>query len=1517
VVGDKKLVAYLVARQGESAPDAPKLRERLLQTLPDYMVPSHFVAIDAMPLSPNGKIDRKALPAPDLTRVQAQYAAPRNDVESTLCDLWQQILGLERIGITDNFFELGGHSLTATRLIARVNQGFGMHLPLKAIFEAQTPESLALLIVRQAPEWQEVRPALLAVRRDTDMPLSYAQQRLWLLMQIDGESAHYNVPAALQLDGVLHHSALCRAFATIVLRHESLRTTFRSATDGRVSQTIREASAINVPLIDLSTLPDAEQERHLRRHIAADALRPFDLARDLMLRTTLIRLASQRHVLLINMHHIASDGWSLAILANELSALYAAYVDGKTDPLPPLPIQYADYAYWQRNWMKGAVLERELGYWQRQLNGLPVVHSLLLDHTRPTMQSFRGATLKRQLAIDTVDALKHLCQECGATLFMGLHAIFSILLSRYSNEDDIVIGTPIANREQAEIAPLIGFFVNTLVLRSDLAGNPTLRDVLADSRQMLLEAYTHQQVPFEQVVERLQPARNLSHHPLFQIMLTLQNNEPGDLELRGLNLSPLESEGNIAKYDLSLNANEHNQGLTLEWEYNCDLFEEETIARMAQHFETLLTRATLSPQIGILEIDLLSDVERAQQLREWNAAPVPYRRELCLHQLFEEQVKNDPDAIALVIDEQYLSYGELNARANRLAHYLVDERGIGPDSLVGLCVDRSLDMIVAILGILKAGGAYVPLDPEYPAARLAYIAEDARLATVLTQKRVMQTLPLAAERLVCLDGFPASVAIAHQSARDIPAAARQLSSASLAYVIYTSGSTGNPKGTMIEHRSVINLVTSIVARYGLNREDGLLQFATVNFDMSVEDIFGALSSGCRLILRSERWMQSIEQFWQQCTEFQATVLDLPTAFWHELVKDASQVVPACVRHISVGGEALNPGLVEVWQRRHPSGMPRLFNIYGPTECTVDTTMIEVNGSNYGIGRALDNIRLYVLNPMMVLCPPGTPGELYVGGDCLARGYLNREDLTAEKFVPNPFHDPHDAASSERLYRTGDLVKWLPDGRLEFAGRIDHQVKIRGFRIELGEIDGALASCEVVKDGIVTVVDSADGDKRLVAYIVGHDEVMQGNLIDLTRRHLSECLPQYMLPAAYVVLDRLPLTPNGKIDRRALPEPEFDIGDNHILPRTNTEQAIAGVWRDMFSRSAVGIHDDFFALGGHSLMAVQFVSRIRQAAAIDLAVRDLFAYPTLETLAAFVDGKTPTMRHPNLVPIRPAKEEGQASLFLVHPIGGEVQYAFDLARQLEPGLAVYGLAASGLAEGETPHTDIAGMAGAYLDAVRQIQPEGPYRVAGWSLGGMIAYEMARQLQGAGETVDFVGMIDTGSPAYLREQAAAEGMVEFDESNALLNWVVDQHPELPGKEQSPWRELLALADTGNLDAMIALCWQEKLLPAQVDSLQVKRILAVYCAGAQAANEYQPQAGTCTVYLYTADRAGVDDTSLGWAATLGAQLQVSKIGGTHFSIVRTPHIEKLGRAISGDLANAAKKRRSTHEQADAISK
>jgi amino acid adenylation domain-containing protein len=590
-----------------------------------------------------------------------------------------------------------------------------------------------------------------------------------------------------------------------------------------------------------------------------------------------------------------------------------------------------------------------------------------------------------------------------------------------------------------------------------------------------------------------------------------------------------------------------------------------------------------------------------------------------LHELFEEQVGQNPDAIALVIDEHYLSYGELNARANRLAHYLVSERGIGPDSLVGLCVDRSLDMIVAILGILKAGGAYVPLDPEYPVARLNYIVEDARLATILTQKRVMQALPLNTDKMVCLDSLSICTSIAKQITQDIPAAARKLSPSNLAYVIYTSGSTGNPKGTMIEHGSVVNLATSIAARYELRHEDGFLQFATVNFDMSVEDIFSALISGCRLILRSENWMQSIAQFWQNCADYQVTVLDLPTAFWHELAKDASSTTPACVRHISVGGEALNPGLVEVWRRRHPSGVPRLFNTYGPTECTVDTTLTEVEGSNYGIGRALDNILLYVLNPQMALCPAGTTGELYVGGDCLARGYLNRADLTAEKFVPNPFHDTGDAASSERLYRTGDLVKWLPDGRLEFAGRADHQVKIRGFRIELGEIDSALAGCDAVKDSIVTVLDSVDGAKQLVAYLVGHDEVAQDNLIDLTKQYLAGRLPHYMQPTAYVVLDRLPLTPNGKIDRRALPTPDLDSSDNHIAPRTHTEQAVASIWREMFSRTSVGLHDDFFALGGHSLMAVQFVSRMRNTMAIDLAVRDLFAYPSLEALAAFVDG----------------------------------------------------------------------------------------------------------------------------------------------------------------------------------------------------------------------------------------------------------------------------------------------------------
>jgi len=1056
-----------------------------------------------------------------------------------------------------------------------------------------------------------------------DFLLSFPQQRLWLLDQIDGGSAHYNIPAALRLVGNLNEAAAQQAFTTILERHESLRTCFVAGNDGQPRQVIQPAAEFVVPLIDLTEMDEHLRQGRLTQCIADEAHRVFDLSCDLMLRAQLIKIATDEHIVLVTMHHIASDGWSMSILINEFSALYSAYVQGLENPLPPLTIQYADYAQWQRNWLQGEVLKQQLGYWEKQLAALPVVHSLPLDYPRPAVQGFSGKTVKTTINAHARKTLTALCHAQGATLFMGLHAAFSVLLARYSNEKDIVVGSPIANREQAEIAGLIGFFVNTLVLRSDLSQNPDFISLLDQSKSMLLDAYAHQQVPFEQIVERLQPERSLSHSALFQVMLVLQNNEQGILELPELSLSPVGQSADVAKFDLTLNVFESEQGLNLECEYNTDLFTHDTITRMATHFAILLNALIAAPHENVFKVEMLSAQERQQLLIDWNNTQVDYPKDKCIHELFEAQVENNPDAIAVIFENQQLTYAELNQNANQLAHYLIQEKNLKPDTLVGICVERSLEMVVGILAILKAGGAYVPLDPEYPEARLKYMLDDARLGTVLTQCHLRETTPVTDQQALCLDDEKFQQQLQTHSINNPDTKQLGLTSGHLAYVIYTSGSTGNPKGSLLKHTSLCNLALAQIEKFCVTPASRVLQFASIAFDAATSELFMALGQGAAVILLTNQAVKSpttistiVEQNYITHATLPPVLLPLLNiSQWHS------------VQTLVVAGDACSQHLAKKWSK------DRLFiNAYGPSEITVCATVgfYTQDQSVLHIGKPIHNIQTYVLNEQLKLTSQGIVGELHIGGVGLAREYLNRPGLTTEKFIPNPFYDKNNTSSSERLYKTGDLVRWLPDGNLEFLGRIDHQVKIRGFRIELGEIENALWSYATVKDAIVITKEFNADDKRLVAYVVtdvktsvnsvenSSDVISHHETIESLREHLSQSLPDYMVPNAFVLLDQLPLTPNGKVDRKALPEPDFSARQNiYVAPRTETEKLLCEIWKDVLGVERISIHDNFFQLGGHSLLIMQMIPRL-QTRGLSMAARQLFTTPTLCDLAKVLE-----------------------------------------------------------------------------------------------------------------------------------------------------------------------------------------------------------------------------------------------------------------------------------------------------------
>jgi surfactin family lipopeptide synthetase A len=1070
-------------------------------------------------------------------------------------------------------------------------------------------------------------PAAGASREDVDVFLaSYAQQRLWFLDQLVPHSAAYNVAWAWRLEGPLEPAALAGALGAIVARHEALRTTFAAGADGIPQQVIHPPAPVAVPLDDLSGRSAAERAGRAELLVREEAERPFDLARGPLLRARLVRLGAAEHLFLLTIHHIAFDGWSAGVFHRELARLYAGLARGEAVELEPLPIQYADFAVWQRGALAGERLAAEVGYWRERLAGAPAVLELPGDYPRPARRSARGATCTRRLGPALLRGLQELSRREGVTLFMTLLAAFQVLLRRYTGQTDLVVGTPIANRTRQEIEPLIGFFVNLLALRTDLGGDPSFREVLGRVREVCLGAYAHQDLPFEKLVEELAPTRDLSRAPLVQVTLALQNTAGQTLELAGLGVRDVSVEGG-ARFDLGLSLAESAEGLLATAEYSTDLFRAATIERLLGHFATLLDGVVADPERRVGELPLLGPAERRQLLVDWNATARPYPA-ACLHELFAAQAARTPEAVAVVCGEERLSYRELDARANQLAHYL-QARGVGPETLVALGAARVPALVVGVLGILKAGGAYVPLDPAYPPERRELILADTQAPLLLTSGDET-ALAGSGTAVVRLDRDWAVIAGAPTSPPPSAATPQHL-----AYVIYTSGSTGRPKGVAIEHHSVVNLVTGSQELFTIGPGDRLLQFASLNFDVSVWEIFTALLSGATLVLGPAETLHSPPELAQLMSVEGITVADLPPAILAHLPPDCCPTL-----RISITGmESFAGELINRWAR--PGR--RIFNGYGPTEATVVVTFQECSGRTWEhsppIGRPMANQRVYLLDEWGQPVPIGVPGELYLGGVGLARGYLHRPELTAQKFLPDPFV----ADGTARLYRTGDRARYLADGSIEFLGRLDQQVKVRGYRIEPGEIEAALRRHPALQEAVVVAREDVPGEKRLVAYVAVGERVAPS--ARELRDFLGQTLPGYMIPAAFVALERLPLTPGGKVDQRALPAPtggRAERGGAYVAPRTPLEAVLAAeVYAVVLGVPEVGIEDSFFDLGGHSLQATQVISRVRDRFGVELPLRALFEAPTIAALALRIEASSVTL-DPNDAELRLLAEIEQLS-----------------------------------------------------------------------------------------------------------------------------------------------------------------------------------------------------------------------------------------------------------------------------------
>ncbi|MEH2385074.1 MAG: amino acid adenylation domain-containing protein [Nostoc sp.] len=1369
-------------------------------------------------------------------------------------------------------------------------------------------------------------------------PTSFAQQRLWFLDQLAPGNPFYNVSTALRLTGSLNFTALKQTFTEIVRRHETLRTMFAIVEQQPVQAIPAESGAnepslsIPLPLIDLRNFESQERDIQMQQIVTAEAQHPFNLTTGPLLRVKLLQLDEAEYMLLLNLHHIVADGWSIGVLIRELGILYKAFAEDKpyliSTHLPELPIQYADFAEWQREWLQGlgangtSPLQTQLAYWQKQLDGISVLN-LPTDRLRPAVPTYRGAKQFLELPHFLTQALEALSYQEGVTLFMTMLAAFQTLLYRYTQQEDITVGSPIANRNRSELEGLIGFFVNSLVLRTDFSGNPTFRELLNRVREVTLGAYSHQDLPFEKLVEELHPERDLSYHPFFQVVFSLQNTPIETLELPGLTLSVFEFDTKTAKLDLEFHLWQDLDSLKGQMVYSTDLFDDTTITRMLGHFQTLLESIVGNSEQRLSDLSLLTEEERQELLIDWNDTKRDYPENKCFHQLFEAQVEKTPDAMsatgyayALVFGDEQLSYKELNIRSNQLAHYL-KKIGVESESLVGVCVERSsfaqrleektlpkasLEMIIALLGIFKAGGAYLPLDPSLPQERLNFMLEDAQVSVLLTQEKLLKHFDDFSNPIICIDKDWATIT---QHSQENPT--NCVTSDNLAYVIYTSGSTGKPKGVLLQHRGLSNLAKAQIEVFNLQPSHRILQFASLSFDASIFEIVMALQTGATLYLANKESLLPGQPLLQLLREKAITHVTLPPAVLAVLPTES---LPA-LQTIICAGESCTDDIVKRWW----SSSRRFFNAYGPTEATVWSTVAEISSLSEKppIGRPIANTQIYILDKYLQPLPIGITGELYISGEGLAQGYINRPELTTENFIPNPFNHQKGA----RFYKTGDLARYRPDGNIEFLGRIDNQVKIRGFRIELSEIETVLSQHENVQKAVVIAKENVSGDKYLLAYIVLNVEMQ--NMASLLRKFLKEKLPEYMVPKAFVMLDSLPLTTSGKVDSWALTELDSpasrSIDKAFIAPRTPTELTLAQIWVEVLNVERVGIQDNFFDLGGDSLLTVRLLKQINKQFEYELPLSSLFLNPTIESLATSLSSETDSLPWSPLVPIQPAGSN--PTFFCVHPIFGVVFPYYQLANHLGKNQPFYGLQPIGL-DGKTPPlTNIEDMATHYIEALRRVQPKGPYFLGGWSFGGWVAFEMAQQLQKSGEEVALLAVLDTLAPIPGNIPSLGNGFKFMLTTVARYIWpfFLDYFYLIIAIAKNRINSLTNFNKIGWLpknlfsnfilkeDATVKVISEESKLRL-LSELAIRPMLRVFYANSQAVLNYVPQTYPKGINLFrTKVQSSIanEDASMGWDQLIVGGTEIHHIPGNHLTMLRKPHIQVLAAQLKACIEKA----------------
>jgi amino acid adenylation domain-containing protein len=1470
--GDKQLIAYFTSQE-KNGPTPAELHALVKQHLPEYMVPAAFVLLEALPLSSNGKINRLALPSPESSAWtdQVQTTHARTPTEEIVANVWSNILQREITSVTQTFFELGGHSLLAIRVISQLRENFQVEIPIRNLFEQPTVAGLATIIdSARATQQQLPAPAIVPASREGFLPLSFSQQRLWFIQQLDPESAAYNTGTALRLTGKLDHMALEQSINIIKQRHETLRTTF-FLVDGVPHQRIAPFVSQPLSCIDLQAHDPGERESKAWQIVNADAAQPFDLEVGPLLRIILLRLDEDDHVLSIIMHHIISDEWSLNLFIHELATLYGDYCTGTSLRLSELPIQYADYAIWQRQWLQAEVLEYYLAYWRKQLGGDIPPLDLPTDRPRPHTQTSAGALLRCTISESLLPQLHKVSQQEDVTLFMFLLAAFKILLHQYTRQTDILVGVPIAGRGRAETEDLIGCFINTLVLRTNQEGDPTCREFLKQVSKTALDAYTYEAMPFEMLVEELQPTRDLSRNPLFQVMFNFEPAAVSELDISGLKIEEFAVERRTSKLDLTLFLSETEQGLVGIVEYNTDLFDATTIQRMMSHFEQILTTMVANLDQQISNLSILTSAEQ-ELLDAFNATIASYPTDLCIPDLIEAQVARTPNAIAAIFEEERITYAELDRRTIRLASYL-QKLGVDRETLVGVYMDRSLDMLVALISILKAGGAYIPIDPSYPAERVTYILGDTQASLVLTQSWLCERLSEYAMHIIIIDTLWNQLEQGYESKLSI------IQSDNLAYVIYTSGSTGKPKGVAITHRSVVNFLTAIQQQLQLTERDRVFSVTTISFDIAVLELILPLTVGASVMIASHAVISDGDALIKYLANSGATLMQATPSTWRLLLEAGWQGD----NHMKIlcGGEELPIQLANILK---PLGAA-LWNLYGPTETTIWSMARHITSLDgpISLGKPIANTQIYLLDEQFHPVPLGVPGELYIGGAGLARGYLNRPDLTAERFAPDPFNDIPDA----RLYCTGDLARLKPDGNLEYIGRTDNQVKVRGYRIELGEIEAVLQQHPAIRDTVVTVREGSSGYKQLVAYITSMTR--EPISVEDLRHFLHERLPEYMIPAFFMMLDEMPLTANGKLNRQALPDPhpsEMDLYSHYIAPRERLEIQLTQQWEDLLEIQPIGVRDNFFSLGGNSLLVVSAIARIERHLGKRIPLTTFFQFPTIEGLTGFLRQQIADQPSTPLVPLN--RNGSNQPFFCVHPVSGNIFSYVDLAHKLGPDQPFYALQSPGIDGGPNP-TSIEEMAANYISAIRTIQPHGPYHLGGWSMGGIVALEMAQQLHRMGDEIALLALFDSSLPMYTDEVTSDADLVQA--------FAFEMFASIGKQLALPDVELKGLVRDEQIQLIFEQARKHDLLPPDIGFPQIEQYLETYMLNQRALVMYRPSIYPGQIALFHAlENIAEDgsDASTNWATPAAQSIVYYPIEGNHYTMLKPPYVQALAEQL-----------------------